>query len=174
MAPLRLRHPKGISTLQLDLDTATVQDLLQAIFSVSEIPPSAQDRALKSVPFTLPSYICLSQSRIPATRAHRRHTRASNLQSRPGVWRSINCQPKARLYSTPKRHAYPIIGAVSKPARHHRQSSCFSSAVKSKACRPRPDTFCCREQWSGFCADGWWLPRPSGRSYGYNYYDTSS
>jgi len=43
MAPLRLRHPKGISTLQLDLDTATVQDLLQAIFSVSEIPPSAQD-----------------------------------------------------------------------------------------------------------------------------------
>lgn len=43
MAPLRLRHPKGVSTLQLDLDTATVQDLLQAIFSVSEIPPSAQD-----------------------------------------------------------------------------------------------------------------------------------
>ncbi|KAH9071195.1 OTU-domain-containing protein [Lactarius deliciosus] len=43
MAPLRLRHPKGISTLQLDLDTATVQDLLQAIFTVSEIPPSAQD-----------------------------------------------------------------------------------------------------------------------------------
>ncbi|KAI9446152.1 OTU-domain-containing protein [Lactarius indigo] len=43
MAPLRLRHPKGISTLQLDLDTATVQDLLQAIFSESEIPPSAQD-----------------------------------------------------------------------------------------------------------------------------------
>jgi ubiquitin thioesterase OTU1 len=52
MAPLRLRHPKGISTLQLDLDTATVQDLLQAIFSVSEIPPSAQDRALKPVPLT--------------------------------------------------------------------------------------------------------------------------
>ncbi|KAF8261066.1 hypothetical protein EI94DRAFT_836938 [Lactarius quietus] len=43
MAPLRLRHPKGVSTLQLDLDTATVQDLLQAIFAASEIPPSAQD-----------------------------------------------------------------------------------------------------------------------------------
>ena len=50
MAPLRLRHPTGISTLQIDLDTATVQDLLQAIFSASEIPPSAQDRALKPIP----------------------------------------------------------------------------------------------------------------------------
>ena len=46
MAPFRVRHPKGVSTLQLDPESATVQDLLQAIFSVSEIPPSAQDRAL--------------------------------------------------------------------------------------------------------------------------------
>ncbi|KAF8503268.1 OTU-domain-containing protein [Russula emetica] len=43
MAPFRLRHPKGVSTLQLDTESATVQDLLQAIFAVSEIPPSAQD-----------------------------------------------------------------------------------------------------------------------------------
>jgi ubiquitin thioesterase OTU1 len=46
MAPFRLRHPKGVSTLQLDTESATVQDLLQAIFTVSEIPPSAQDRTL--------------------------------------------------------------------------------------------------------------------------------
>ncbi|KAI0293529.1 hypothetical protein BC826DRAFT_1014592 [Russula brevipes] len=43
MAPFRLRHPKGVSTLQLDTEAATVQDLLQAIFAVSEILPSAQD-----------------------------------------------------------------------------------------------------------------------------------
>jgi len=43
MAPFRLRHPKGVSTLQLDTESATVQDLLQAIFTVSEISPSAQD-----------------------------------------------------------------------------------------------------------------------------------
>jgi ubiquitin thioesterase OTU1 len=48
MAPFRLRHPKGVSTIQLDPESATVQDLLQAIFAVSEIPPSAQDRALTS------------------------------------------------------------------------------------------------------------------------------
>ena len=46
MAPFRLRHPKGVSTIQLDIDTATVQDLLQEIFSITDIPPSAQDRAL--------------------------------------------------------------------------------------------------------------------------------
>jgi hypothetical protein len=45
MAPFRLRHPKGVSTLQLDTESATVQDLLQAIFAASEILPSAQDRA---------------------------------------------------------------------------------------------------------------------------------
>ncbi|KAH9958309.1 OTU-domain-containing protein [Russula dissimulans] len=44
MAPFRLRHPKGVSTIQLDdTESATVQDLLQAISSVSGIPPSAQD-----------------------------------------------------------------------------------------------------------------------------------
>ncbi len=46
MAPFRLRHPKGLSTIQLDTESATVQDLLEAIFAVSEIPPSAQDRTL--------------------------------------------------------------------------------------------------------------------------------
>ena len=44
MAPFRLRHPKGVSTIQLDIESATVQDLLQLIFSITEIPPSAQDR----------------------------------------------------------------------------------------------------------------------------------
>ncbi|KAH9952048.1 OTU-domain-containing protein [Amylocystis lapponica] len=43
MAPIRLRHPKGVSTLQVDLDSSTVLDLQQAIFSTTEIPPSAQD-----------------------------------------------------------------------------------------------------------------------------------
>ena len=45
MAPFRIRHPKGVSTLQLDVESATVQDLLQGIFTVSDIPLSTQDRA---------------------------------------------------------------------------------------------------------------------------------
>ena len=43
MARLRLRHPKGASTIEIDLDTATVQDLLQKIREQTEIPPSQQD-----------------------------------------------------------------------------------------------------------------------------------
>ncbi|KAF9218339.1 OTU-domain-containing protein [Gyrodon lividus] len=43
MAPVRLRHPKGVTTLQLDFDVLTVQDLQQQIFGVSEIPPSQQE-----------------------------------------------------------------------------------------------------------------------------------
>lgn len=48
MAPVRLRHPKGIVTLQLDLDALTVQDLQQQIFTLSEIPPSEQESELVS------------------------------------------------------------------------------------------------------------------------------
>ncbi|EKM55136.1 uncharacterized protein PHACADRAFT_255547 [Phanerochaete carnosa HHB-10118-sp] len=43
MAPIRLRHPKGVTTLQVDLDSFTVLDLQQEIFAVTEIPPSQQE-----------------------------------------------------------------------------------------------------------------------------------
>lgn len=44
MVPVRLRHPKGVSTLQLPQDNATftVQDFQQQIYSISEILPSRQ------------------------------------------------------------------------------------------------------------------------------------
>ncbi|KAI0664811.1 OTU-domain-containing protein [Cubamyces menziesii] len=43
MAPVRLRHPKGVTTLQVDLTNGTVQDLQHAIFAATEIPPSQQE-----------------------------------------------------------------------------------------------------------------------------------
>ena len=45
MAQLRLRHPNGVSTIQVDLESATVQDLLQEIYKITEILPSRQDGA---------------------------------------------------------------------------------------------------------------------------------
>ncbi|TEB26552.1 OTU-domain-containing protein [Coprinellus micaceus] len=44
MAPIRLRHPNGIATLQIPLDdpSYTVQDLQQEIYKASEILPSRQ------------------------------------------------------------------------------------------------------------------------------------
>ena len=43
MAPIRLRHPKGVSTLDLDLDNQTVLDLQQEIYKTTEILPSQQE-----------------------------------------------------------------------------------------------------------------------------------
>lgn len=43
MAAIRLRHPKGVTTLQIDIENSTVLDLQQQIFSATEIPPSRQD-----------------------------------------------------------------------------------------------------------------------------------
>jgi ubiquitin thioesterase OTU1 len=47
MAPIRLRHPKGTSTLEVDLDSeeVTVQDVQQKIYAASGILPSRQIRA---------------------------------------------------------------------------------------------------------------------------------
>ncbi|TCD61674.1 ubiquitin-specific protease otu1 [Steccherinum ochraceum] len=43
MAPVRLRHPKGATTIQVDFDNFTVLDLQQEIYAATEIPPSLQD-----------------------------------------------------------------------------------------------------------------------------------
>ncbi|KAI0748106.1 OTU-domain-containing protein [Daedaleopsis nitida] len=43
MAPLRLRHPKGVTTIQVDFTNATVQELQQEIFAATEISPSKQE-----------------------------------------------------------------------------------------------------------------------------------
>lgn len=43
MAPIRLRHPKGVMTIQVDLDNFTVQDLQQEIYAATDILPSLQE-----------------------------------------------------------------------------------------------------------------------------------
>ncbi|KAJ7685374.1 hypothetical protein DFH06DRAFT_1264634 [Mycena polygramma] len=55
MAPVRLRHPKGVSTIQVafDKDEFTVQDLQQEIYAVTEIPPSRQNLKSGYPPRTL-------------------------------------------------------------------------------------------------------------------------
>ena len=50
MAPIRLRHPKGVATLQIDIDNASVLDLQQQIYAATDIPPSQQDRRCPSYP----------------------------------------------------------------------------------------------------------------------------
>ena len=43
MAPIRLRHPSGVTTIQVDFDNATVGDLQRLIFRASEISPAQQE-----------------------------------------------------------------------------------------------------------------------------------
>ncbi|CCA69782.1 related to OTU1-Yeast OTU Deubiquitinating enzyme 1 [Serendipita indica DSM 11827] len=43
MAPLRIRHPKGVSTIDIDLESGTVLELQQEIRKVTGILPSLQD-----------------------------------------------------------------------------------------------------------------------------------
>ncbi|OCB85931.1 OTU-domain-containing protein [Sanghuangporus baumii] len=43
VSKLRLRHPKGQATLELDLDAASVQDLQQRIREVTDVYPSQQE-----------------------------------------------------------------------------------------------------------------------------------
>ncbi|KAI0688248.1 OTU-domain-containing protein [Cytidiella melzeri] len=43
MAPVRLRHPKGVVTIQVDFDQFKVSDLQQEIFAATEISPSRQE-----------------------------------------------------------------------------------------------------------------------------------
>jgi len=64
--PVRLRHPKGVSTIQVDGDSS-IEELQQLIFSVSEIPPSLQElksgyppRAITLIPEQLVSTLNLS------------------------------------------------------------------------------------------------------------------
>jgi ubiquitin thioesterase OTU1 len=52
MAPLRVRHPKGVATLNVDIssDSSTVLDLQQEIRTVTDILPSQQERAWSRLP----------------------------------------------------------------------------------------------------------------------------
>lgn len=44
MAPLRLRHPGGVTTIQINFDNATVGDLQRQILREFGIPPPQQER----------------------------------------------------------------------------------------------------------------------------------
>lgn len=73
MAPIRLRHPKGVSTIEV-LSDSTVQDLQQEIYAQTQILPSRQIRPslnlFLSINFTIKS--SFSQIRLSTTRTYYR------------------------------------------------------------------------------------------------------
>ena len=118
MAPLRVRHPKGVATLNVDInsDASTVQDLQQEILKVSDILPSQQNCACSRLPacselasneriiyFVSTSRIfgavttgVCSEDWLPSSLAHS-YTRIASLQSWPRSWRSAYCHAESWL-----------------------------------------------------------------------------
>jgi ubiquitin thioesterase OTU1 len=43
VVPIRVRHPRGVSTIEIDPATTTIDNLKVLIFSTTEIPPSEQE-----------------------------------------------------------------------------------------------------------------------------------
>ncbi|KAI6036305.1 hypothetical protein BKA83DRAFT_25937 [Pisolithus microcarpus] len=103
MASLRLRHPQGVSTLQLDFESATVGDLQQQIFSASQIPPSQQE--IKS------GYPPQSLTVIP-------ELPLSSLGLKPGEQIIVNQRPIAATVQVPTagRTTVPISQSLLPPA----------------------------------------------------------
>ncbi|KAL1413133.1 ubiquitin-specific protease otu1 [Vanrija albida] len=67
MTPVRLRHPRGVTTLDIDPETQGVADLRVLIFSATEIPPSEQEIKYGYPPKPLPD-TAGRLSTIPITR----------------------------------------------------------------------------------------------------------
>ncbi|CAK9784413.1 unnamed protein product [Cutaneotrichosporon oleaginosum] len=67
MIPVRLRHPRGVTTIEVDPETQGVRDLKVLIFSSTEIPPSEQEIKFGYPPKPLPDTAGRLAS-IPITR----------------------------------------------------------------------------------------------------------
>ncbi|KAG9318851.1 hypothetical protein JVU11DRAFT_956, partial [Chiua virens] len=140
MAAIRLRHPKGIATLQLDLDTLTVNDLQREIFTHSEIAPSEQEvrsgyppRALTLVPeLPLASLGLKAGDQIIVTS---KTTRAPTMVNPPGL-PSLGSQPPALAradQTAPPQSSGPVSVPTSTGVLVHRvvpdDNSCLFSTI---------------------------------------------
>ena len=120
MAPLRLRHPKGVSTLQVDFETSTVLDLQQAILAASDIPPSAQDRTHLSPPSfssnEIVHYVLRAIQSKQATRL------APSPQSFPSSHSPASALPRASSSSSPRNRVLLLRLPTPPPTEQHLQS----------------------------------------------------
>ncbi|TFK42433.1 hypothetical protein BDQ12DRAFT_676196 [Crucibulum laeve] len=131
MAPVRLRHPKGVSTIQVafDRDDFTVQDLQQEIYTATDILPSRQilksgypPRALTIVPeLPLNSLGLQSGEQIIVNEA-------------PGSSSSpASTFPPAAAFSPPVSQARPSSSATLSPPRSNPSTSASREPPASDA-----------------------------------------
>ena len=103
MPPIRLRHAKGVSTIDVN-SNSTVQDLQQEIYTETQISPSRQIRlSLFLHPIPIPIHRFSSQIRLSTTHTYHR-SRASFALTRLAARRSDH-----RQRSTQSRYPNTII-----------------------------------------------------------------
>lgn len=81
---VRLRHPRGVTTIEVDPSTQGVDDLKVLIFSSTEIPPSEQESGLLRPPAQLTG----SQVWI-STETFTRHSRPARVDPHH-AWRAVD------------------------------------------------------------------------------------
>ncbi|KAJ3863477.1 hypothetical protein EV359DRAFT_43065 [Lentinula novae-zelandiae] len=116
MAPVRLRHPKGVATIQAPFDDNeyTVQDLQQEIYAASQILPSRQSLKTGYPPRNLD----LTSPELPV----------SSLGLKGGDQLIVGEEPASRINSTPSSFATKVDRATSVPTSSSRAPPQASSA----------------------------------------------
>ncbi|KAJ7199307.1 hypothetical protein C8J57DRAFT_1415997 [Mycena rebaudengoi] len=117
MAPVRLRHPKGVSTIQvaLDRDDFTVQDLQQEIFAACEILPSRQNLKSGYPPRTLTIVPELPLSSLGLKAGEQ--IIVSEVAESSGVARSTNNKPPSSSSSSSSPFLSPTAAAPTSGSR---------------------------------------------------------
>ncbi|KAJ4497964.1 hypothetical protein C8R41DRAFT_916988 [Lentinula lateritia] len=116
MAPVRLRHPKGVATIQAPFDDNeyTVQDLQQEIYAASQILPSRQSLKTGYPPRNLD----LASPELPV----------SSLGLKGGDQLIVGEEPASRINPTPSSFATKVDRATSVPTPSSRAPPQASSA----------------------------------------------
>lgn len=157
VGPVRLRHPQGVSTIQVDFDTFTVLDLQQEIYALTEIIPSRQEctRPLSlSNPPPLTVFECFASEGWVPTALANDHTRTPTRESR----------------SQSRRAAHRHAETVAEKCRQYPSSSasrCRGDEVEwlasEKCARPRCPSF---DEWARLRRNRWrFLGTPGASVY---------
>ncbi|KAF8201558.1 hypothetical protein BJ912DRAFT_945671 [Pholiota molesta] len=113
MAPVRLRHPKGVATIEVPFDSAfTVQDLQQAVYNVTQILPSRQILKTGYPPRALVLVPELPISSLDLQRGDQLIVSESATQS-GSSGPAASAPPAARVQSPPAQRAAPAASSPS-------------------------------------------------------------
>lgn len=115
MVAIRVRHPKGVATLEVEPETQTVDDLRTLLFSITEIPPAEQELKYGYPPKPLP----LSDQPLASIPIARGEQIIVTINSNPGAMNSTQVSSSSAqtpLSTTPAPSIKALNQAISAPS----------------------------------------------------------